>query len=248
MEENVRERCPTGIESLDNILNGGIPRGNSVLITGAAGTGKTTLSIEFLVRGALMDEKGLYISVTEVSEKLIENMITYDFFSKSKIKEKIIFVDMPDIYNELSLNRLRFSLEDINLIIEKIVDIIKKNNIKRVVIDSITSICYRLQTEEKIMEFILKLSKELSELGCTTLMVSELLPTAKGYSQYGVEEAIADGIILLGNLERKGDLLRTLRIVKMRGTSHSRATYVLDITSIGILLVPLLKGGGETQL
>ena len=65
MEENVRERCPTGIESLDNILNGGIPRGNSVLITGAAGTGKTTLSIEFLVRGALMDEKGLYISVTE---------------------------------------------------------------------------------------------------------------------------------------------------------------------------------------
>jgi RecA-superfamily ATPases implicated in signal transduction len=95
------------------------------------------------------------------------------------------------------------------------------------------------------MEFILRLSKALSELGCTTFLVSELLPSAKGYSQYGVEEAVSDGIILLGNLERKGDLLRTLRVVKMRGTSHSRATYVLDITSIGILLVPLLKGGGE---
>jgi circadian clock protein KaiC len=64
------------------------------------------------------------------------------------------------------------------------------------------------------------------------------------YSTYGVEEAIADGIILMGNYERRGDLLRTLQVVKMRGTSHSRAKYVLDITPLGILMVPLLKGGG----
>ncbi|MEM4312549.1 MAG: ATPase domain-containing protein [Thermoplasmata archaeon] len=245
---NVRERCLTGIEALDNILNGGIPKGNTVLITGSAGTGKTTLSIEFLVHGALAGEKGLYISVTEASEKLLENLINYDFFSKEMIQKGIIFVDIPEIYEKLGMNKLQFSLDDINILIENIVKIVKEFNVKRVVIDSITSICYRLQTEEKIMEFILRLSKALSELGCTTLVVSELLPSAKGYSQYGVEEAVSDGIILLGNFERKGDLLRTLRVVKMRGTSHSRATYVLDITSIGILLVPLLRGGGETYL
>ena len=164
------------------------------------------------------------------------------------IQKGIIFVDIPEIYEKLGMNKLQFSLDDINILIENIVKIVKEFNVKRVVIDSITSICYRLQTEEKIMEFILRLSKALSELGCTTLLVSELLPSAKGYSQYGVEEAVSDGIILLGNFERKGDLLRTLRVVKMRGTSHSRATYVLDITSIGILLVPLLRGGGETYL
>ncbi len=70
-----------------------------------------------------------------------------------------------------------------------------------------------------------------------------MLPSAAGYSQYGVEEAIADGIILLGNLERRGDLLRTIQVIKMRGTTHSRAKYVLDLTPIGVLLAPLLKGG-----
>ncbi|MEM4589243.1 MAG: ATPase domain-containing protein, partial [Thermoplasmata archaeon] len=184
---NVRERCLTGIEALDNILNGGIPRGNTVLITGSAGTGKTTLSIEFLVHGALAGEKGLYISVTEASEKLLENLINYDFFSKEMIQKGIIFVDIPEIYEKLGMNKLQFSLDDINILIENIVKIVKEFNVKRVVIDSITSICYRLQTEEKIMEFILRLSKALSELGCTTLLVSELLPSAKGYSQYGVE-------------------------------------------------------------
>lgn len=75
------------------------------------------------------------------------------------------------------------------------------------------------------------------------MLVSELLPSAKGYSQYGVEEAIADGIILLGNLERRGDLLRTVQIIKMRVRTHSRAKYVLDLTSMRLLLAPLLKGG-----
>ncbi|MEM0137101.1 MAG: ATPase domain-containing protein, partial [Thermoplasmata archaeon] len=98
---NVRERCLTGIEALDNILNGGIPKGNTVLITGSAGTGKTTLSIEFLVHGALAGEKGLYISVTEASEKLLENLINYDFFSKEMIQKGIIFVDIPEIYEKL---------------------------------------------------------------------------------------------------------------------------------------------------
>ncbi|MGC8584527.1 MAG: RAD55 family ATPase [Thermoplasmata archaeon] len=240
-----RKKCLTGIRGLDTILNGGIPVGNTVLISGSAGTGKTTLSIEFLVHGAIMGEKGLYISVTEDSGKLVENLITYDFFSRENIQKDIIFIDIPEIYEKLGLNKLQFNIEDINLLIENIIKIVKEFNIKRVVIDSITSICYRLETEEKIMEFILRLGKALQEFGATTLMISELLPFAKGYSQYGVEEAIADGIILMGNYERRGDLLRTLRVIKMRGTAHSRATYVLELTSIGIMLVPLLKNGGE---
>jgi len=100
-----------------------------------------------------------------------------------------------------------------------------------------------LKTEEKIREFILKIGKTLSDRGCTSMLISEISPSAERYSLYGVEEAIADGIVLMGNLERRGDLLRTLQVVKMRGTNHSRAKYVLDLTPAGILLVPLLKGG-----
>jgi len=239
-----RERCITGIEGLDNILSGGIPRGNTILLTGSCGTGKTTLSLEFLVHGAMEGEKCLFISVTEDSEKLLKNVIPYDFFSDRLLKDgKLVFVDMPAMYQRLGLEKIEFSFEEIDLIVEAVGQIVRELNIKRLVVDSITSVCYRLKTEEKIRDFILKLGKTLSDFGCTSILVSEISPSAERYSLYGVEEAIADGIILMGNMERRGDLLRTLQVVKMRGTQHSRTKYVLALTPVGVLLVPLLKGG-----
>src|SRR5436309_15245297 len=85
-ETEERERCITGIDGLDNILNGGIPRGNTVLITGSIGTGKTSLCLEFLVYGAIVGENSLYVSVTESYEKLLSNIIPYVFFELMLIK------------------------------------------------------------------------------------------------------------------------------------------------------------------
>lgn len=238
-----QERCETGIDELDSLLNGGIPKGNAVLISGSCGTGKTTLCLEFLIHGAEKGERGLYISATEISTKVIKNMVPFEFFKEDYFDtNKILVVDIPYIYSKLGLSKMEFDMDEINKFIGFIHDTMVQNNIKRVVIDSLTSICYRLVTEEKIRDFILKFEESVNKLDATALMVSELLPNAKGYSQYGVEEAVADGIILLGNLKRRGDLLRTLQIIKMRGTSHSRAEYVMDLTPIGIMLSPLLKG------
>lgn len=242
-----RTRCITGIEGLDNILNGGMPRGNTILITGSCGTGKTTLSLEYLVHGAQMGEKGLFISVTEDTDKLLENMVPYEFFDEKLVKDgKLIMVNMPIIYDRLGLDKSEFSFEEIDLLVQAIGDIVHELKVKRLVVDSITNVCFQLKTNEKIRDFILKLGKVLSEQGCTSILVSEISPAETRYSLYGVEEAIADGIILMGNLERRGDLLRTLQVVKMRGTTHSRSKYVLDLTHVGVLLVPLLKGGSVT--
>lgn len=239
-----RDRCVTGIDALDNILDGGVPRGNTVLVTGSVGTGKTTLCMEFLVHGALEGENCLFISVTEDCDKLMDNIIPYEFFDDKLIKQgRLVFVDMPVIYAQLGLEELEFEMEEVDVLIDALSDIVSELQTKRLVIDSITSVCYRLRTQEKIREFILKLGAVLSEKGCTSLLVSEISPAEERYSLFGVEEAIADGIIFMGNLERRGDLLRTLQVVKMRGTMHSRAKYVLDLTHCGVLLVPLLKGG-----
>ena len=239
-----REKCLTGIEGLDSILGGGSPRNNTVLLTGNCGTGKTSLSLEYLLHGAISGENGLYLSVTEPFEKLIANMIPYDFFKRDFLKNgRLTFIDISTIYSKLGFSRDRMSLEDVDLLVVAIGDLARETKARRLVIDSITSVAYQLDTQEKLRNLMLGLSKMLSGLGTTSLIISELTAADASYSKYGVEEAIADGVVLMGNLERKGDMLRTLQVIKMRGTSHSRAKYVLDLTTAGTLLVPLLKGG-----
>lgn len=239
-----RERCLTGIEGIDHILNGGIPRGNTVLVAGSVGTGKTSICIEFLLRGALVGENSLYVSVTEATSKLLRNVIPFDFFDDRLVRQgKLGFVDLPELYERLGIEGHDISDEEVRRLVDAIVKLVDERNVRRFVLDSVTSVCYRLREQEKIRDFLLSLETDLGTKDCTSLLVSEINNSHEGYSRWGVEEAIADGVIVTGNLERRGDLLRTLQVVKMRGTSHSRAKYVLDLTTAGVLLVPLLKGG-----
>jgi circadian clock protein KaiC len=242
----VLERCATGIEGLDNILGGGIPRGNMVLVAGSVGTGKTTLCLEFLVRGAERGERSLFVSVTESSTKLIQNLSTFEFFRKDLIEDgSLVFVDLPSLYDRLGLGKEELSSEEVDILIRTISDLVRSLGVRRLVLDSLTSVCYRIRKDEQIRDFMLRLGQELNDAGCSSLLVSEIGPTPGRYSLHGVEEAIVDGVILLWNTRRMGDILRVIQIVKMRGTAHSRAQYVLELTPIGILMAPHLKGGRE---
>ena len=234
----------TGIEGFDTVLYGGIPRSNTVLLTGSCGTGKTSLALEFLIHGAAKGENSLFISVTEDSDKMLANIIPYNFFSDELVEPgRLVFVDLPVLYERLGMTKAELSMEEIDLLVTAIASLARELGTKRLVIDSITSVCYKLKTSEKIRDFVLKISKALAMIECTSLLVSEVAAQSDSYSMFGVEEAISDGIILMANMERRGDLLRTLQVIKMRGTMHSRAKYVLDLTPEGVLLVPLLKGG-----
>jgi circadian clock protein KaiC len=234
----------TGIEGFDTVLYGGIPRSNTVLLTGSCGTGKTSLALEFLIHGAVKGENSLFVSVTEDAEKMMANIIPYNFFNDDLVKSgKLVLVDLPVMYERLGMTKAELTMEEIDLLVTAIADLARELNTKRLVMDSITSVCYKLKTSEKIRDFILKLSKALADIDCTSILVSEVAAQSSAYSMFGVEEAISDGIVLMANMERRGDLLRTLQVIKMRGTMHSRAKYVLDLTPEGVLLVPLLKGG-----
>ena len=240
------ERCATGIEGLDNILGGGIPRGNMVLVAGSVGTGKTTLSLEFLVRGAERGERSLFISVTEASAKLIQNLSTFEFFRTELVDQgSLVFVDLPVIYERLGLSNEELNPEEISILIRTIRDLVRTLGVRRLVLDSLTSVCYRIPKEEQIRDFMLRLGEELKEAGCTSVLVSEIGPNPGRYSLHGVEEAIVDGVVLLWNARRMGDILRVVQVVKMRGAAHSRAQYVMELTPIGILMAPHLKGGRE---
>jgi circadian clock protein KaiC len=237
------DRCVTGIDGLDNILHGGIPKGCMVLLAGAVGTGKTTLSLEFLVRGAEAGERSLFLSVTESSVKLTENLSAFEFFRRDLIENgSLVLVDLPDMYTRLGLDHEELTTEEIGLLTRSILALVAETGAQRVVLDSLTSVGYRIRREERIRDFMLTLGQGLNRLGCTTLLVSEVASPEGRYSAHGVEEAIVDGVILLGNASRRGDILRVLQVVKMRGTSHSRAQYVMELTPIGLLMAPHLKG------
>ena len=238
-----RPRCRTGLEVLDSELNGGIPIGSTVLISGGSGVGKTTLSMQFLTNGTKFDEKGVFFTASEPIAKLKKHQGGYDYFDEKLIKAgKLSIIDIWSISDRLGLSPERYTVEEANILFEVIRDITKELDAKRLIIDSITSLCYRLQTNEMIRDFIFKLGSSLTAMQCTTLLTSEVPPQVFRYSRYDIEEFIADGIIYLGDVERTGALIRTLQIIKMRGTSHGRTKFVLNMSSKnGIELSPMLK-------
>ena len=245
-----REKCLTGVSGLDRILNGGIPLGNTVLLSGTVGSGKTTLAMEFLINGAKAGETTCFISVTEPSSKLLENLRTYGFFDDKLVNEgKLNIFDLTVINDRLGVENREYSPQDMDALLGAFEDIVDELSATRLVIDSITAICYQLANKAAIRNFIFRLGQFLSTFGCTTCLISETVVEAQTqtYSVFGVEEAVVDGIVLLGNITRMGDLLRSLQVVKMRGTKHSRSRHVVELTPIGLAVTPLLKWGSEGQ-
>lgn len=235
--------CRTGIEELDAQLGGGIPTGNTVLMVGSSGSGKTTLTMQYLINGAKFGERGVFFTITEPLFKLTKNMEGFAFYDKKLIENGMVnLIDLRIISERLGLDTEKYSVEDASALLDVLRDIADELNVKRLVIDSITALCYRLQTKEMIRDFIFKLGSSLAAMKCTTLLTSEVPPRTFTYSQYGIEEFISDGIMFLGDVERKGDLIRTFQLVKMRGAHHSRVKSAMSIsTRNGVEITPLLK-------
>ena len=238
------ELCTTCIEDLDVMLGGGVPVGSTVLVTGSSGSGKTTLCMQFLINGAKKDERGVFFTITEPLFKLTKNMEGFKFYDKKLIESGLVnLIDLRIISERLGLDTEKYSVEDASALLDILRDIADELNVKRLIIDSITALCYRLQTPEMIRDFIFKLGSSLAAMNCTTFLTSEVPPQQFKYSQYGIEEFISDGIIFLGDAEREGDLIRTFQVVKMRGSAHSRTKYMMNISSKnGVELTPLLIG------
>lgn len=229
-------RCVTGIEGLDRIIGGGLPVGGAILVAGICGSGKSSLGIEFLVRGALAGQKGVLISTVHSAEKLMLSVPPLDFFDK-KIMESgaLKAIGVGEIMKFAKVEHSLIDNEGAMQMLVSIKTLITNGSVKRLVIDSTTPLLMEMEPSAG-REFLKGLANLLYELKCTGLLISETTQSD------GFEMVVADGIITLGNFERRGDIIRIIQIVKMAGAAHSRSRYVTDTTSLGLLLTPLLRG------
>jgi KaiC/GvpD/RAD55 family RecA-like ATPase len=218
------ERIQTVITGLDEMLNGGIPQGRHVALYGGPGSGKTSFCFEFLYRGALAGEGGLYITLEETTEDILENMkSTFPLLADAPklIEEKKLEIIKPD----------KLELEEVaNLLEERITS----NGIKRAVIDSATMIRLSFKNDIEYRQTLFEFLSLLRNLDVTTITTVEASSARREEMRFDIEHFVMDGIINLYNLDREDRRVRALEIFKMRGTDHSRDLVPFKVTPSGI--------------
>jgi KaiC domain protein len=231
------KRVLTNIPGLDEILNGGIPERNVVLVSGGPGTGKTILSQQFLWNGLQQGEAGIYVALEEHPVQIRQNMLQFGWNVKP-FEEKGMFA-LVDAFTAGIGKAKEYEkyvvadLNDLRELIDVLSQAVKDINAKRVTVDSVTSLY--INKPALARGIILQLKRVLAGLGCTTLFVSQISVGERGFGGPGVEHGV-DGIIRLDLDEVNGELKRSLIVWKMRGTSHSMKRHPFEITDKGIVV------------
>jgi len=221
------ERVKTGVEGLDKLVEGGFPRGDTILLAGNTGSGKTILSTQFICEGVTKHgENGVYVTFEEDAKTLKRNMLRFGYdLEKLESKGLIRVLDLEAIKGAgLSAN------------IEFILNALREIDAKRLVIDSLTAFLSACQEKFEYRTLMHLFYKILKKLGCTTVMTCSV-PTGLETLGLGIEEFIADSVITLESIIHGGELKTRFLIRKMRGTDHSKKYHEVIIGGKGLEIV-----------
>ena len=224
---SVVNRVKTGIKGLDELIEGGFPDKSLILLTGTTGTGKSIFAMEFLVEGALkQNEPGVYISLQESMEETIQEMRFFGWPVDKLVEEGKLLVVQPELYN-------------FDALLTTIEDAIDKVKAKRLVIDSISTIGMYFEKKFKIRKSLLEIAQLLKKLDCTSIAISEIGEGEIELSPFGIEEYIADSVIIMYYAKKGSSFIRAMTIRKMRTTRHSTKIHPIEIRRHeGIVVYP----------
>ncbi len=221
----IMDRIKSGVPGLDEIMTGGLPRNQLLLVTGTSGTGKTTLGTQFLYNGVKeFDENSVFLSFEEPVELIKENVKSFGWDLDSLEKSgKLAFIKYDP-----------YRIEDVFDILESTIREIKAS---RVLIDSISALGLHVRDKTELRSMIFNLSSVLRKLNCTSMIISEIVHgTEPRLSRYGVEEFVADTVIVLYYERINSVFNRSMQVWKLRGSPHSLRLhpYVIDKRGITI--------------
>jgi len=222
-------RISSGIPGLDEMVEGGFPFPSTILVAGGAGTGKTTFALQFLFDGAKKGEKGLYFTtLSEPTQWLLRFASRFSFVKKEYLEKDVKCVELGMMLKEPK--------DIVNETIPFMEKIIAEFMPKRIVIDPITVVGNMIGKDYR--RFLFNLTTRLKNWQAVTLLTGEVMPS----EPYPLEVAyIADGVILLANLEEDKRRKRYLEVLKMRGTAQTTGKHLSDIDSDGFIVTPGMK-------
>jgi circadian clock protein KaiC len=235
----VLEKVPTGIRGLDQVTHGGFPKGRTALVCGGPGAGKTLLGLEFLARGALLyNEPGVCIALEETAEELVTNMASLGYDLSALIKAKKLAIDYVHIERKQIEETGEYDLEGLFIRLRAAIDHVKA---KRVLLDTIEVLFLSLKNEGVVRAELRRLFHWLKDAGVTAVITAEI--GDKMLTRYGLEEYVADCVIVLDHRVTEQISTRRLRVMKYRGSSHGTNEYPFLIDDNGISVIPITSLG-----
>ncbi|MDP1843871.1 MAG: circadian clock protein KaiC [Sediminibacterium sp.] len=232
-------KTPTGINGLDEITLGGLPKGRPTLVCGNAGCGKTLLGLEFLVRGAMeYDEPGVLMAFEETAKELAENVASLGYDLNKLVAQKKLVLDHIKIERSEIEETGEYDLEGLFIRLNYAIDSI---GAKRVVLDTLESLFSGLSNDGILRAELRRLFHWLKEKGVTAIITGERGDHA--LSRQGLEEYVSDCVILLDNRVTEQSSTRRLRIVKYRGSNHGTNEYPFLIEESGFVVMPITSAG-----
>jgi circadian clock protein KaiC len=232
-------KAPTGIQGLDEITYGGLPEGRTTLIAGSAGSGKTLLSMEFLVRGAReFNENGVFMAFEESDKELISNVSSLGFKLDELVRENRILLDHVHVDPKEIEETGEYDLEGLFIRLDYA---IKQVNAKRVVLDTIESLFSGFSNPLILRAELRRLFTWLKNRGVTAIITGERGDST--ITRQGLEEYVSDCVIVLDHRVKDESSTRRLRIVKYRGSLHGTNEYPFLIDESGFSVMPITSLG-----
>ena len=242
---------PTGVEGLDELISGGIPRGRVILVLGGPGTGKTILASQFLYKGiSQYGENGIFVSLDEGKKHFCFEMLKFGWdFKKAEEEGKFLFVDATRLSRVAMLKEkmmkeetssLRGKQLQIDKLVEELQEKIQQINAKRVVFDTLASLFYRFLDPIERRTAGVDLIESLSDINVTTIVTTELnyLGLERNLMD---EEFLVHGVIMMQTLFSGGTTTRALQVEKMRGANVNPNLVPYTIDKSGIEIFPAMS-------
>jgi circadian clock protein KaiC len=232
-------KSATGIRGLDEITDGGLPRGRPTLVCGAAGCGKTLFAMEFLVRGARQfGEPGVFMSFEETDKEVTSNVASLGFDLAGLVRRRKLVLEHVYIERSEIQETGEYDLEGLFVRLNHAIESI---GAKRVVLDTLEALFAGLPSEAILRAELRRLFRWLKDKGVTTVITAER--GQRQFTRHGLEEYVSDCVILLDH--RVHDLIATrhLRVVKYRGAMHGTNEFPFLIGDDGLSVLPITSLG-----